>query len=72
MYSFWPSLMNVIEIEFLLNIAYSIFIKMHKVLKGKTKHESLKTRTMRPFVLVMLLFLLLTLIQQHLSPFVLR
>ena len=34
--------MNVIEIEFLLNIAYSIFITMHKVLKGKTKHEKPK------------------------------
>ena len=54
--------MNVIEIEFLLNIGYSIFITMHKVLKGKTKHEKLKTRTMTPF-LVMLLFLLLRLIQ---------
>ena len=64
--------MNVIEIEFLLNIAYSIFITMHKVLKGKIKHESLKTRTIRPFVLVMLLFLFMRLIQQHLSPFVLR
>ena len=64
--------MNVIEIEFLLNIAYSIFITMHKVLKGKTKLESLKIRTMRPFVLVMFLFLLLRLIQQHLSPFILR
>ena len=55
--------MNVVEIEFFMNIAYSIFITMHKVLKGKTKHESLKTRIMRPFVLVMLLFLLLRLIQ---------
>ena len=64
--------MNVIEIEFLLNIVYSIFITMHKVLKGKIKHESLKTKTMRPFVLVMFLFLLLRLIQQYLSPFVLR
>ena len=43
------SLINVIEIKFLLNITYSIFITMHKVLKGKKKHESLKTRTMRPF-----------------------
>ena len=34
--------MNVIEIEFLLNIAYSIFITMHKVFKGKTKHEKPK------------------------------
>ena len=41
--------MNVIEIEFLLNSAYSIFITMHKVLKGKTEHEKLKTRTIRPF-----------------------
>ena len=32
--------MNIIEIEFLLNIAYSIFITMQKVLKErKTKHE---------------------------------
>ena len=41
--------MNVIEIEFLLNIAYSIFITMHEVLKEKIKHEKLKTRTMRLF-----------------------
>ena len=34
--------MNFIEIEFLLNIAYSIFITMHKVLKGKEKHEKPK------------------------------
>ena len=42
MYSFWPTLMNVIEIEFLLNIIYSIFLTVHKVQKGKTKHEKPK------------------------------
>ena len=64
--------MTIIEIEFLLNIAYSIFITMHKVLKGKTKYEKPKDYNYETIFLVMLLFLLLRLIQQHLSPFVLR
>ena len=63
--------MNVIEIEFLLNIAYYIFITMHKVLKGKIKYEKPKDQNYET-ILVMFLFLLWRLIQQHLSPFVLR
>ena len=54
--------MNIIEIEFLLSIAYSIFITIHKVLERK-KNKKLKDYNYETIFLVMFLFFLLRLIQ---------